>query len=793
MVRTSDEALLASMEEEADREGQREIMLQITADSAERQRLEHLFAKERTQAARMLLQLTSDHELAVKTRCRELNVASVDTKRVLLSKSDPTLIHRAGKRDLSTPANAPLHSRNCPEHFQTYDQEVLMVWAARSALRAMKHAHVLPPDLLTKTRSSPFGPEGHHAKLVQKRKRRNGVYPSSSTPLPGRLSPYMRDKEDPVVMVPFYRFDSEKAQLMVFDHNSGTNTPTYTPLASRENSRTSSKSTSLESRSKQSLLTSREQSRVSLKSGSSPSIEEVLEDLLSQNLSGPVVQKDNSHFTTGRTPSPVSRQLSKSSDRLEGIKSVYHELCPESASHRRQSSWLMRSVPPVRRVTTSSLRSELGDSLSELSFTGSCTSLTSERHKSMHWDEVARELVGMNEPMALDKHKGELLTQVHVSSAMSKAYMTATRQHLIRQSVDLPSGIATGVIGRDRPATVYAMREAREECRRLLSADPSSNIQSDRFNVSRKCSNLHLAIQRNHHQAISAGNSAHYENVRLRTVISNHMDKLMYAEADKDEKEANEKMLGKSIAQLAAKDATSSLSLFPRILEVLFGVLEATESDTSRLAIAEGLSCIATQTPVQTALISGIYKRQDQEPEAEARRFLDVLAQLITSSTDSKLTAQYASVILHLCRSELGFQKCSRTGLLDALEGLSTASGDPKLCKLFEAIVSTQRYTMRQDSAMASDNYSSTGNVGEISRENSRSSLTSSKGMGWRAMATKGEERIGNCERTSWKPASEKALPIWERLPNCLGVNNKTWQTQPKANIGYKIEIGPRP
>ena len=72
MVRTSDEALLASMEEEADREGQREIMLQITADSAERQRLEHLFAKERTQAARMLLQLTYDHELAVKTRCREL-------------------------------------------------------------------------------------------------------------------------------------------------------------------------------------------------------------------------------------------------------------------------------------------------------------------------------------------------------------------------------------------------------------------------------------------------------------------------------------------------------------------------------------------------------------------------------------------------------------------------------------------------------------------------------------------------------------------------------------------------
>ena len=307
--------------------------------------------------------------------------------------------------------------------------------------------------------------------------------------------------------------------------------------------------------------------------------------------------------------------------------------------------------------------------------------------------------------------------------------------------------------------------------------------------MSRTCSNLPLAIQRNHHQALSAGKSAHYENVRLRTVISNHMDKLMYAEADKDEKEANEKMLGKSIAQLAANDATSSLSLFPRILEVLFGVLEATESDTSRLAIAEGLSCIATQTPVQTALISGIYKRQDQEPEAEARRFLDVLVQLITSSTDSKLTAQYASVILHLCRSELGFQECSRTGLLDALEGLSTASGDPKLCKLFEAIASTQRYTMASDN----NSFYSTGNVGEISRENSRSSLASSKGMGWRAMATKGEERIENCERTSWKPASEKALPIWERLPSCLGVNNKIWQTQPKANIGYKIEIGSRP
>ena len=55
-LRTAEEAMLAGIEAEADRESRRQLMLQQAADGAERDALERVFVQERIHASKALLQ-----------------------------------------------------------------------------------------------------------------------------------------------------------------------------------------------------------------------------------------------------------------------------------------------------------------------------------------------------------------------------------------------------------------------------------------------------------------------------------------------------------------------------------------------------------------------------------------------------------------------------------------------------------------------------------------------------------------------------------------------------------------
>jgi hypothetical protein len=102
LVRTVDEALLAEIEDEADAEARRQIMLQQAGTAAERQRLEHIFTHDRAQASNALLRTACEHEAAVRSSFAELKVAAVDKLQALRSSSSrPTLVHKGGRRDLS--------------------------------------------------------------------------------------------------------------------------------------------------------------------------------------------------------------------------------------------------------------------------------------------------------------------------------------------------------------------------------------------------------------------------------------------------------------------------------------------------------------------------------------------------------------------------------------------------------------------------------------------------------------------------------------------------------------------
>ena len=131
-MRAADEALQAEIEDEADREARRELMLQQAADAEERQRLEQTFALDRAQATQMLMQRAAEHEDAVRSRCKQLQIAPLDKQRVLADKAAPNLLHREGSQQVPT---MPLHSRNWPATIETHDRGVIAAWAARNALR----------------------------------------------------------------------------------------------------------------------------------------------------------------------------------------------------------------------------------------------------------------------------------------------------------------------------------------------------------------------------------------------------------------------------------------------------------------------------------------------------------------------------------------------------------------------------------------------------------------------------------------------------------------------------------
>ena len=142
--------------------------------------------------------------------------------------------------------------------------------------------------------------------------------------------------------------------------------------------------------------------------------------------------------------------------------------------------------------------------------------------------------------------------------------------------------------------------------------------------------------------------AVHYDNVRLRGIISKQMDDVVHESADT----TTTIELCKNIARLADRDATSSLSLFPGILEVLFHILVKSASNVPRIAAAEALSRISKQAPVQEALIT--IQNLDQ-----SQRFLELLAQFFRDCNNIKLTAEYAKLVANLCQTELGWAECT--------------------------------------------------------------------------------------------------------------------------------------
>ena len=132
MMRIADEALQAEIEVEADREARRELMLQQAADAAGRQRLEQAFALDRAQATQMLMQRVAEHEAAVRSRCKQLQISPLDKQRVLAGRAAPNLLHRERSRN---EPKMPLHSRNWPATIETRDSEVIITWAARNVIR----------------------------------------------------------------------------------------------------------------------------------------------------------------------------------------------------------------------------------------------------------------------------------------------------------------------------------------------------------------------------------------------------------------------------------------------------------------------------------------------------------------------------------------------------------------------------------------------------------------------------------------------------------------------------------
>ena len=731
LVRTVDAAMLAAIEEEADIEARRQIMLQQARSAAERQRLEHTFAHERAQATQALLRAASEHEAAVRSGCAELKIASVDKLQALRSSSKPTLVHRGGRRELNAAA-VPMESRNVPQPVETADHEVLLAFALRGVQRAARYAKVLPAHLPSKSNPSPFG---------ERQRLRKGSYPTPSAPLPGRRSPYVNKREDPEVTVPFIRRPSaaKNTELLIID-SGGT-----TPLA-------------------RSTLNSRESSREALGGHRSApptrargELSSSSQEPLCEDPADPLRVSPEQSLSPGRFWSPRRSQ------------SPYRERSSGSAARRMPSTSPLRAQTPVRRrISSLSLHSALSASLSgELSSRPGST-LTSAESKGIQWEEAAREAVGFSEP------RGELYSRANASAAVAKASLSSTKRELIRHSVDLPSGSALGPLGQQRLATPQDSSELDRMALKLLSEHRPATSAGDRQGAGSKHHNRHHSF---FHRAVPSRavqtkqSKIHYDNVRLRTVISSQMDRIFFsAVADKDEQECNEKALGLSIAQLATNDATSALSLFPGILGMLFTILESSTSEASRCAVAEGLARLSRQAPVQEAIMTETFIRQGQP-----RRFIHALADLIINSEDVRLTIELAMLAANLCQNEQGFRHCSETGLLAALNKISEECEDPELKHVVQAAQAGNAPIVAQQESTSLDLQSSLSTVqlaevsySSIGTTNTRVSLANDP-----QTATEAGRAV---PRNRWKPGSDMALPQWERPPDVIGVNTKLWR-----------------
>ena len=76
-LRTAEEAMLAGIEAEADRESRRQLMLQQAADGAERDALERVFVQERIHASKALMQQVWTDRTGCKYACQLCQCALV--------------------------------------------------------------------------------------------------------------------------------------------------------------------------------------------------------------------------------------------------------------------------------------------------------------------------------------------------------------------------------------------------------------------------------------------------------------------------------------------------------------------------------------------------------------------------------------------------------------------------------------------------------------------------------------------------------------------------------------------
>jgi len=582
----------------------------------------------------------------------------------------------------------------------------------------------LPGVFPSKSNPSPFASA---QKLSEKKK----VYPASDTPLPGRRSPFVAVKEDPAVTGPFLRrrAESHEAEIIIFD--SALPTPMmHSPILSRESSRE--------------VL------------GLAP-------PMLNELCGG--ASKDSigdGSVDAGNPGTPGSKR----------VTSPYRGAVSGSAPRRMKSTSPVHDRKSVRGISVATLESALSTSLSEQSRPGS--SLTSTRDKWVQWDEAASRQLASMEPTSLLNARGELYSEANIAATMTKAKMDSTKREIIRTAVELPTGSALGVLGRERPVTAGELTAIRREAKgMLLTSSPHGAYPGSLHH------NRHHSFQ---HRAVPCRPSSqrqkkkHYENVSLRSVVSSQMDRILVADGNREEQESHERALGASIAKLAKNDATSALSLFPGILQVLFSILDRAESPGSRLAVAQGLLNIARQSHVQETLVQGFFIRQD-----EALPFSSLLYQLLARSTDGNLTLLYAEIVACLCRGQAGMQECTQAGLLDLLEGRCAESGDPELVRLFEeartAHVDTSGDTSitcwgKRSDAQHHSGSASGGPVPTTSlRHTRRGGQSSSSSIG---SAQPASTRDG-VERKMWKPRNERALPLWERPADVIGVHPERW------------------
>jgi hypothetical protein len=417
-------------------------------------------------------------------------------------------------------------------------------------------------------------------------------------------------------------------------------------------------------------------------------------------------------------------------------------------------------------MSSASLQSALSVSLSEQMSLRPGSTWSSKESKGMHWEETATESARFSEP------KAGLFSNANTSATLAKASLLSTKRELIRQTVDMPSGNAFGALGQERLATPQDSNEVDRVAHRLLTAHESVMSGTEKEGAGSKYHNRHHSF---FHRAVPSRmvqkqqSEIHYDNVRLRTVISSQIDSIFFSAAvDTDEKERNEKALGQSIAQLAANDATSALVLFPGILGILFTVLESSTSEASRLAIAEGLSRLSRQSSAQEAILTATFIRQGQ-----ARRFIHALTELITNSEDIRLTTELATIIANLCQNEQGFGRCTETGLLAALDKISEECENLELKDLVERVKASNSQILAQDSTL--DDLQSNTSTNQLAGLSS-SSITAFTHTWLAKDPQAATETPKVVPRNRWRPDSDMALPSWERPADVLGVNNKLWR-----------------